>query len=100
MRNTLCPGGVSDFRRNIQRCGMKLLVISLSGLYRRMFITLRPFTLAQDFHFGILGWDTIHLTGSFATTLFAVQAPRRHPAVGGATTGETSNLIHFAPIRP
>ena len=32
MRITSCPAGVSAWRRNIQRCGMKLRVTPLSGL--------------------------------------------------------------------
>src|SRR2546430_14100948 len=36
--STSCSGGVSAFSKNIHRCGMKLRVTPLSGLYRRMFI--------------------------------------------------------------
>src|SRR5215469_2843484 len=38
INNTSWPGGVSACRRNIQRCGMKLRVTPLSGLYSRIFI--------------------------------------------------------------
>src|SRR5882757_5630126 len=33
---TSCPGGVSAFSRNIQRCGIKLRVTPLSGLYSKI----------------------------------------------------------------
>src|SRR5258708_11027058 len=38
IRITSWQGGVSDRRRNIQRCGIKLRVTPLSGLYKRIFI--------------------------------------------------------------
>src|ERR1700692_1836050 len=38
IRITSWPGGVSARSRNIQRCGMKLRVTPLSGLYSRIFI--------------------------------------------------------------
>src|SRR5262249_30931998 len=43
MRNTSCSFGVSALRRNIQRCGMKLRVTALSGLYRRMFMNVKGY---------------------------------------------------------
>jgi len=38
INNTSWLGGVNACRRNIQRCGMKLRVTPLSGLYSRIFI--------------------------------------------------------------
>src|SRR5215472_13439921 len=35
---TSWPGGVSACSKNIQRCGMKLRVTPLSGLYNKIFI--------------------------------------------------------------
>ena len=46
MRMTSWPGGVIDWRRNIQRCGMKLRVTPLSGLYSSIFKW--PFFLPSD----------------------------------------------------
>src|SRR5262249_36544441 len=43
MRNTSCSFGVSALSRNIQRCGMKLRVTPLSGLYRRMFMNVKVY---------------------------------------------------------
>src|SRR5271169_1524864 len=40
--STSCPGGVSDWSRNIHRCGMKLRVTPLSGLYSRILMTAPP----------------------------------------------------------
>src|SRR2546426_10898968 len=42
MRKTSCSGGVRLLSKNIQRCGMKLRVTPLSGLYSRMFIEFVP----------------------------------------------------------
>ena len=42
IKNTLCSGGVRLLSKNIQRCGMKLRVTPLSGLYSRMFIEFVP----------------------------------------------------------
>src|SRR5215510_1950311 len=43
MRNTSCSFGVSALSRNIHRCGIKLRVTPLSGLYRRMFMNVKVY---------------------------------------------------------
>src|SRR5215204_4579014 len=38
IRITSCPEGVKDWSRNIHKCGIKLRVTPLSGLYNSIFI--------------------------------------------------------------
>src|SRR5882762_5938056 len=64
---TSCPAGVRAFSRNIQRCGMKLRVTPLSGLYSK--ILMQPsFLLASRLLAYLLAPNGWRVGGAYTVT--------------------------------